>query len=173
MSWWTRALYDTCSIITLDKLLMERAALVRYFPNRILALEQTFSGNQLRQETAERMKVKVLIQELPSTSKLAAILATAGLPRALASVDTLIYATAVHFGLSVVTGDRQLGRVVRDAGLQVADMASILRELVHAKKLAESGCERLLKGLVKRDDFLLGTSAPTWEQLKRHSFPDR
>ncbi len=173
MSWWTRALYDTCSIITLDKLLLERAALVRYFPNRMLALDQTFSGDQLRHETAERIRGNVSIQELPSTSELAAILATAGLPRALASVDTLIYATAVHFGLSVVTGDRQLGRAIRDVGLQVADMAMILRELVHSKKLAASGCERLLKGLANRDDFILGTPTPTWEQLEQHSFPDR
>ncbi|MCI0456000.1 MAG: hypothetical protein L0Z62_03345 [Gemmataceae bacterium] len=38
MSWWKTALYDTCSIITLDKLLLERASLARHFPTSIAAL---------------------------------------------------------------------------------------------------------------------------------------
>jgi len=173
MSWWTTALYDTCSLITLDKLLLERAALVRHFPKSILALERSFCGDQLRKDTAERMRVRVTMQELPSAAELTRILSSAGLSKALAEVDTLVYATAVHFGLSVVTGDRQLGRAIRDAGLGVADMALILRELVHSRRLTESGCERLLQELAARDDFLLRSPSPTWAELAKHKFPDR
>ena len=173
MKWWTKALYDTCSLITLDKLLLERAAFARHFPKRILALEKSFSADQLREETVQRMQDRVTLQELPSTSDLTTILSSAGLPKALAEVDTLIYATSVHFGLSVVTGDRQLGRAVRDAGLHVGNMAMILHELVQSRKLAASGCERLLKALADRNDLLLGTPSPSWEELKKHTFPDR
>ena len=56
MAWWKEALYDTCSLITRDKLLLERAALARHFPKSILALEESFSADQLRKETAGRMK---------------------------------------------------------------------------------------------------------------------
>lgn len=173
MTWWKKALYDTCSLITLDKLLLERAALVRHFPMSILALEKSFSADQLRKDTARRMKARVTIHELPSTAELTGILSSAGLSKALAEVDTLVYATAVHFGLSVVTGDRQLGRAIRDAGLRVADMALILRELVHSRRLAASGCERLLEALADRDDFLLGAQSPNWAELEKHKFPDR
>jgi hypothetical protein len=173
MTWWKKALYDTCSLLTLDKLLLERAALVRHFPRSILALEKSFTVDQLRRDTARRMKAKVTIQELPSTTELTGILSSAVLPKALAEVDTLIYATAVHYGLSVVTGDRQLGRAVRDKGCRVADMALILRELVHSKRLTASGCERLLQGLAHRNDFLLRSPSPTWAELEKHTFPDR
>ena len=173
MNWWTTALYDTCSLITLDKLLLERPAFARFFPKRVLALEQSLSADQLRKETVERMLDRVTLQELPAPSVLKAILSSAALPNALAKVDTLIYATAVDSGLSVVTGDRQLGRAVQNAGLQVGNMAMILRELVHTKKLAASGCERLLKALAARNDLLLGTTSPTWQDLEAHTFPER
>ncbi len=32
MSWWETALYDTCSLITLDKLYQERPSLSQFFP---------------------------------------------------------------------------------------------------------------------------------------------
>ena len=54
MTWWKKALYDTCSLITLDKLLLERAALVRHFPKSILALEKSFTVDQLRKDAAPR-----------------------------------------------------------------------------------------------------------------------
>ena len=173
MKWWMKALYDTCSLITLDKLLLERPALARYFPKCVLALEQSFSADRLREETALRMHDRVTLQELPPTSDLTTLLTSARLPKGLAEVDELIYVTSVHFGLSVVTGDRQLGRAVRDVGLHVEDMAMILRELVHSKKIAASACEKLLQALADRNDLLLGTASPTWKELRKHTFPDR
>jgi len=173
MSWWKTALYDTCSLITLDKMILVRKTIEKQFPKKILALEASFSVDQMRQVTAERMSERVTIQELPSPSDLTAIFTSVQLSSALAEVDKLIYATAVQFELSVVTGDRRLGRAVRDSGQQVADMASVLRELVEDDKLTQTGCVKLLKGLADRNDFLLGTDEPTWELLEAHSFPDR
>lgn len=173
MTWWKQSLYDTCSLITLDKLLLERATMARHFPKSILALEKSFSADQLRVQTAKRVRRRVTIQELPSTQDLATVFASTALSPALAEVDKLVFATALHFQLSVVTADRRLGRVVLDAGLQVIDFASILRELVHAKRLSANGCEQLLVGLAQRNDLLLGTPSPTWTELQSHSFPDR
>jgi hypothetical protein len=89
-----------------------------------------------------------------------------------ATVDTLVYATAVHGRLAVVTADRQLAKAVRSQGAQVGNMALILRELVLAKGLTEQACERLLLGLVARMDFLLGTPTPRWADLSNYTFPD-
>lgn len=47
MSWWKTAIYDTCSLITLDKLLQERRSLSRYFPKKLLALEVSLSADQM------------------------------------------------------------------------------------------------------------------------------
>ena len=92
MTWWKLALYDTCSLITLDKLLLERATIVRHFPKRILALEKSFSADQMRTATVKRMKKQVTIQELPSPTDLSAILSSARLSTAFAEVDKLIFA---------------------------------------------------------------------------------
>ena len=73
MTWWKSALYDTCSLITLDKLLLERAKMVRHFPKRILALEKSFSADQMRAATVKRTRKQVTIQELPSPMDLTAI----------------------------------------------------------------------------------------------------
>lgn len=167
------ALYDTCSIITLDKLILERPAFARFFPKKLLALEKSFSADQLRQETVERMQDRVTHHDLPPTGDLATLLSSAALSSALSDVDTLIYATAAHFGLPVVTGDRVLGRAVRDAGLHVGNMAMIMRELVYQGRLAETGCEKLLEALADRNELLLGAASTTWADLERHSFPDR
>ena len=173
MTWWKSALYDTCSLITLDKLLLERPTIERHFPRRILALEKSFSADQMRVATVKRMKKKVTIQELPSPTDLATVYSSVSLSVALAEVDKLVCATAIHFGLSVVTGDRRLGRTLRDQGLQVTDMVSILRELAETGKITQKGCVRLLKGLAKRHDLLLGKESPTWEDIESHKFPDR
>ena len=52
-------------------------------------------------------------------------------------------------------------------------MASILRELVNTNRIARSGRVRLLKALADRNDLLLGMSSPTWEDINKHTFPNR
>ena len=96
MSWWKKALYDTCSLITLDKLLLQRAAIARHFSSSIMALEESFTADQLREETAKRMRTRVTLCPLPTPAQVASLLASAKLPTAFSEVDRLIYATAVH-----------------------------------------------------------------------------
>ncbi len=55
MPWWDNALYDTCSLITLDKLLLDHPELAHYF-RHVVALEASFSADQLREATAQRMR---------------------------------------------------------------------------------------------------------------------
>jgi len=173
MSLWKTAIYDTCSLITLDKLLQERRSLTRYFPKKLLALEVSLSADQMNKETAERMRELVEICEPPSLTELASLLSSAGLSKSLSDVDKLVFATAVDTGLAVVTGDRQLAKVVRKWGLEVCDMALILKELVQTKKLTSTVVESLLQGLANRKDYLLGIPNPTWSDLKDYTFPDR
>ena len=172
MSWWKTALFDTCSLITLDKLLLDRPSLSRQLPSGILALGESFTTDQMREETSERMRERVTLQELPSTADLAALLSAAKLSRALATVDTLVYATAVHARLPVVTGDKRLARAVAGQGLHVGNVAVILKELVAAKRLTEKPCVKVLVALALRKDFLIGIPNPTWDDLRDYEFPE-
>jgi rRNA maturation endonuclease Nob1 len=134
MTWWKTAIYDTCSLITLDKLLQQRRSLSRYFPKKVLALEVSLSADQMYEETAERMSKLVEIPQPPPLTELANLLSSSGLPKSLSDVDKLVFATAVHHELPVVTGDIRLAKAVRKRGLDVGNMALILKELVQSKK---------------------------------------
>jgi hypothetical protein len=171
MSWWKKALYDTCSLITLDKLLLERVALTRHFPTSIIALEESFSADQLREETATRMRPRVTLHPLPTPTQLARLLASKKLSKAISQVDRLIYATAVNSQLSVVTGDARLAKAVRSKKIQVGNLALILRELVLTNKLSKTACEKLLLSLASRRDYILGMPTPYWADLRDYSFP--
>src|ERR1035441_617388 len=122
MNWWTTALYDTCSLITLDKLLLERPSLARQFPSGFLALDESFMADQMRAETVERMRGRATTQVLPPPAELADLLRKARLSRALAAVDTLVYATAVHGRLTVVTADKRLAHAIQAKGLRVGNI---------------------------------------------------
>ncbi len=166
------ALYDTCSLITLDKLLEENSALAAHFPERVLCLEVCLSRDQVYPETAARLVLRVEHLDLPPVKVLTELLSDPELPRSLSEVDRLIFATAVHSGLSVVTGDKRLAKALQRRGHAVADMAIILRILVLSKKLRASEAESLLKRLAARQEFLVGMPNPSWSDLKRYSFPD-
>jgi len=154
MSWWTTALYDTCSIITLDKLLRDRPSLSRHFPKRVLALERCFSADQMRAETAKRIRGRTEFAPLPPVEELVNVLSCAALPKALCEVDTLVFATAVHCKLAVVTGDKRLAGAVNQRRLRVGNVALILRELVESGKLTSTTGEKLLQELAERGDRL-------------------
>jgi len=170
MSWWSDALYDTCSLITLDKILLDHVEIAAHFPS-ILALEKSLSGDQMREDTATRVRGRANIQDLPTVSELATILAAANLPKSLADADQLIYATAVHHKLRVVTGDKGLAKKLRQAKCRVGNVALVLQELVVTKAIAEGACETILNDLVVRSDIILGKEPPTWKSLQKHTFP--
>ena len=69
MNWWKSALYDTCSLITLDKLLQNRPSLSRWFPKKVLALEVSLSEDQMYAATAKRVKDFVELCPLPTPAK--------------------------------------------------------------------------------------------------------
>ena len=170
MSWWKPAIYDTCSLITLDKLFQERKSIARFFPQRVLALEVALSEDQMYAETAARLRPRIDVCEPPRLADIAAILSAAVLPKSLSEVDKLVFATAVHSKRAVVTGDRRLARAVQEHALEVGDMAVILQELVVDGKLTVSIAEKLLAGLATRQDYVLGIPSPTWDDLKNYKF---
>ena len=146
----------TCSLITLDKLLQDRPSLSRWFPKKVLALEVSFTAEQMREDTAERMNERTEFYSLPSPAALVNLLSSAGLSTALSDVDKLVYATAVQSALSVVTGDKRLAKAIQQQGLEVGNMALILQELVKTKKLKSTDVEKMLQALADRKEYLLG-----------------
>lgn len=173
MDWWNHALFDTCSVITLDKLRQEGSLIAGHFSVSIKVIAATFSEDQLNEGTSARMQPVLTLQEVPSNAELAKFHGKYKPSNALSDVDKLVFATAVLKKLAVVTADRQLGKAIAAAGLQVANMALVLKELVNTKRLSQTDCEKLLIALAKRNDLILGTTMPTWLDLKKHKFPHR
>lgn len=171
MSWWKTALYDTCSLVTLDKLLQGKPTPSRWFPKAVLALEVSISEEQMLVDTAERMKQRIEQCALPSPAVLSKLLKSTALSNALSDVEKLVFATAVHSRLAVVTGNKTLGKAIQQQGLKVGDMAIILQELVKSRKVQASVVEKMVRGLVVRNVCLLRTPNPTWDHLKNHKFP--
>jgi len=155
MSWWKTAIYDTCSLITLDKLFQDHPTLSRWFPKEALAIEAGLSADQMYPDTAKRVKRFVSLCELPDPRELASLLSSAGLSKAMSDVDKLVFATAVHLGLPVVTGDKRLAKAIQQRGLLVGNVAMILQQLVKTKKLKASFVTQLLQALAEpvRDFF--------------------
>ena len=171
MSWWKTALYDTCSLVTLDKLLQGKPSPSRWFPKAVLALEVSISEEQMLEETAERMKQRIKPCALPSRAVLSKLLKSTALSNTLSDAEKLVFATAVHGGLAVVTGNKALGKAIQQHGLKVGDIAIILQELVKSRKVQSSVAEMMVQGLVVRNVCLLRTPSPTWDHLKNHRFP--
>jgi hypothetical protein len=171
MSWWTTAIYDTCSLITLDKLLQERRSLSRCFPKKLLALDVSLTADQMYADTATRMRELVEICPLPPPVDLKVLLTSADLSKSLSEVDKLLFATAVHTRRAVVTGDRRLALALRRQDLVVGNMALILKDLVQMTKLTSPVVEVLLQRLAEQRDFVLGTPTPTWNDLRDYEFP--
>lgn len=170
MAWWPNAVYDTCSLITIDKLLQIDADLGQHFVG-ITALEVSFTIEQMREEIAARMNVLAAKVEMPSPERLIEIFREAQLSKALAEVDRLVYATAVAGNLAVVTGDKRLAKALNARGVTVGNVAMILKTLVMSRKLKRTRCTEMLLGLAERKDFLLGKPDPKWSDLEGYSFP--
>ena len=171
MSWWKTALYDTCSLLTLDKLLLESPGLSRQFTKNALALDESFAPQQMSEETAERLRQQVVLRPLPSQADVARLLSSVRLSDALSDHDKLIFATAAHSKLAVVTSDRRLARAIQRKKLAVGNMALVLKNLVELRKLGKRACEKLMQNLANRQDYLLRIPNPTWNDLKSYTFP--
>ena len=171
MTWWNSALYDTCSLITLDKIFLDHPELEIHFQT-ILAIESVFTLDNLRQKTADRIRPRIKIHPLPPLKDVQSILRKTNLPSALAEVDKHVYVTVVHHGLAGVTADRALGKEILKSGLLVGSIALILKELVLGKVISVVKCDQVLADLANRNDFILSPEQPqTWKTLKHHTFP--
>ena len=167
MSWWQTALYDTCSLIVLDKMLTDRPSLRRHFPPSIRAIEASFASNQMKPATAKRINKLVTLQPLPTSLD---ALCDGSLPISICRTEKLIFVTASHFHLSVVTMDRVFAVAVDSAGLRCTDLATIIRELVTTKKLTSQNCEQLLINLANNGMPILGARVHSWSTLQKHRF---
>ena len=171
MPWWTNALYDTCSLITPDKILLDHPEIEAHV-QPILSIEPCFQADQLRQETAARMQSRVDYLDMPDVPELTRILATAQLSKAIAQVDTFIYATAVHYQYTVITGDKRLAQALVRECLRVGNVALMLKTLVSNQVVSETACNAILADLVTRHDFILPPNRlQTWATLRRYTFP--
>lgn len=168
---WNRSLFDTCSLVTLHKLLLERATLQRHFPKSIGALEESLSPRQMQAAMSKPLRKAVTVVSPPTTPQIKAIFESRTLSPSFASIDTLLFATAVQFQLPVVTSNRPLGRSLDDEGLKVMNVPLILKELVRSKSISKKTCEQLLAGLAKRDCLILGDRSHCWAELETHTFP--
>ena len=171
-NWWDDALWDTCSLITLDLLVQWdegfrlRIGAPHYVP-------YSLSHDDLRPETAERLRTIVGAAVAPPDPLTAiGIVRRAGLGPSVAEVDRAVFVTAVHHALNVVTADKQLARALVARGRQVASVAIILKELVAGSALTTQACDSALAYLVSQQEFLLPPDGPQgWAGLRNHRFP--
>lgn len=82
-----------------------------------------------------------------------------------------MFATAVHFKLAVVTGDKTLWKALQSAGFTVGNCAMILRNLVQGEDVSLEECNEVLEDLAKRKDFLFAAWPVTAASLKGYRFP--
>lgn len=167
MSWWPDALYDTCSIITVDKMLLDDPALARFFPS-MATVEPCLAKDNLRVDVADRMRPRVTLVDMPDITEI--IRLTAGLPKSLSETDLVLYATAVQAQRAVVTGDTALAKALQKEKIAVGNIATIIKELVESARLTPADCDRILAALDARKDAII-PRPQTWARLKSYKFP--
>lgn len=156
MSWWNEALYDTCSLVTLDAVLQDHAEARPHFP-AILAVQASLAAGHVRKETAARIAQFARLCCLPPVKELKRILLTGRLPLGLADVDRLTYAAAVYHRHYVVTGDANLVIALTRANLRAGSLIGVLNELVVTGALSEPEHEEIVAGLAARKRFSVGS----------------
>ena len=165
--WWHNALYDTCSIITVDKMLLDDPTLARFFPS-MATVEPCLDKDNLRADVAGRMRPRVTLVEMPAIADILRL--TAGLPKSLSETDRVLYATSVHANRPVVTGDVALAKALQVAKIAVGNIATVIKELVHSRHLSPADCDRILAALDTRKDAVI-SRPQTWARLKNYDFP--
>lgn len=167
MSWWADALFDTCSIITVDKMLVDDPGVASFFP-AMRTVEACLLKDNLDPNVAARMWPRLSLEDLPPLDTILKL--TSGLPAALSETDKLVYATACHHRRAVVSGDRDLAKALMQAGIHVANVALLLNELVESQTLTPRGCDTILAALDARKDAII-PRPQTWTTLKTYRFP--
>ncbi|MCC7493256.1 MAG: hypothetical protein IT204_12955 [Fimbriimonadaceae bacterium] len=159
-------------MITLD-LLVQWDAGFREHVGAPRCVAVSLSDDNLRPDTAGRLTTLVgPVVEPPDLLTTVGFLRTADLPRAVAEVDRVVYVTAAHHRLAVVTADRKLARAIAARHQRVGNMALILKELVTSRAMAAAACDSALARLAAQQEFLLPPSGPQgWTGLRSYRFP--
>lgn len=131
MSTWNDALYDTCSLITLGKVLLSHAEARPRFSS-VWAIEESFSPARMRPQTAVVLRATIQLCSLPPLAELTRILLASCLPTTVAEVDRLTYAAAVHHRHHVVTADKNLAEALAKKRIRVENMDEVVEELIHS-----------------------------------------
>jgi hypothetical protein len=170
--WWDSAIWDTCSLITLDLILQCDEGLGPLFGTP-LYVEPSLSKDNLRPETAARIQRFVGSPvAMPDLVTLHQILHQAQLSRAISDVDQAVFAAAVHHGFAVATGDIPLAKALKRRRHPVGNVLTILQELVRSGRLAEADCNALLQQLEEQEEYLLPPDGPKgWAGLRSYRFP--
>ena len=168
--WWLDTLYDTNSLISLHAIYQDHPDMERFFPSPC-TIRHVLGSDGLKEETRVWFGERIALVDVPDPMTLCRILPRAGLPRSLAGLDSLLFATAVHQDMKVMTGDRLLGRELRSRGLLGGNVALALRDLVSSEEISVVKCEKLLGDLFNRGEFILGNLKPTWSTLVDYRFP--
>jgi hypothetical protein len=165
MSWWNEALYDTCSLVTLDAVLRDHAEARPHFP-AVLAVQASLAAGHVRKETAARIAQIARLCCLPPVKELNRILSVGRLPLAFADVDRLIYAAAVYHRHHVITGDGNLTAALAKCHLRAGTLARALKELASKGVLSQPRHDQIVAGLAARNGLVAGsvTLVPTGDE---------
>ncbi len=151
-------------------MLLDHQDLETYFSS-IITLEDCLSKDKMRAETEVRLRPHVTLKDLPPIEDIVRIFNNANLPRSISEVDKLVYVTAIHHELSVITGDKALARAIVKQNSKVGNMAMVLKDLVLSNKISKQKCTTILNDLMNRKDFILPAKYPQkWSTLKEYKF---
>ncbi len=169
MKWWHNTLFDTCSLITLDHILVDHGDFKKYFKG-IYAIEECLTEDNLLAETSDRIRGFVEIRELPSPKQLSQILVKAKLSPKLAGIDSLVFACGVHHQLRIITGDKLLAINSRNAKIDFGNLAMVLRDLYVGNAISKKKCNDILESLLQKNDFIIGPQKMAVDFLVSYKF---
>lgn len=173
MTWWHTALFDSCSLITLDKMIQVSPGLERHFPPSVTVIKDSLEMDGVYPATISRLSERINRMDSIGGAVLENILAKIQVPLGLSQVDRIILANAIHFKMSVVTADRKMAITLRRLGTEVSNMALLLKGFVVEKFIDSREVERILQELANRGEILIHGSDLSWEALSQYEFPRR
>lgn len=171
MKGWHGALFDSCSLITLDKLIQVAPTLERQFPTGLAVINGALEMDRVKPETIVRLKPRIRFVEAVGAAVLSEVLERLKPPLGLSEVDRIVLATAVQNRMAVVTGDKKMALTVRREGGQVWNMALILKEFVQESLVSQTEVERILQELAGLNELLIHGGETTWKALSVYEFP--
>jgi len=130
--WWHNAIYDTCALITLGHIFNCCKSFKKAFPKNIHLVS------------------------LPAPKTLASIVNNANLSRALSLVDTLVFATAAHYSIPLVTHARRMFQhaISHDVIPHAGTVTCVLKILLDSKLVTVSEIRTIFKHLSDKNECI-------------------